>query len=495
MPFPFSHTVGVAFAAIALTACTSKKCPAGQVASGDQCVVANVTDASVDGAAPCADAGACGAKQGEAVTKVKLVSDSNETGALMAADGLGHIYVAGNLKLRDQTSIVQQYNNAGDITSRTSYRVPAVTRAGIAPTSLIAPDADSVFISGEYFDAVEVGHNALPIVKDKYDDEVADHFVARITSGGTVVWIKTFGTWLYRVNPFQTSALAVDDQNHLYIGATVSTDKFAYPGFSVLTAQPYGQTRTLMRVDSRTGEPGPDGWRQIWKEGFCYIDVKCGFTSLLSLHANTLLGSAVGYLGALGIPGGAIDRGIGGQDAALFSVAPQSGAAHWMKAISSSSDDLVFQLLKRSTGEIIALGSRGQDPWLAKVDPDSGVLVWERNFPSLQGHIHSGYVAADDSIYVTGTFRGFLDVGGGTTVHLENMFRDIFAMHLDGNDGHVLAYWTWGSVLNDHAQGIVPVHDSPGSFWVLAEIGGPTDFGSGLPIDVSGVALVMARVK
>lgn len=143
--------------------------------------------------------------------------------------------------------------------------------------------------------------------------------------------------------------------------------------------------------------------------------------------------------------------------------------------------------------ELVHADNSGTDGLILKFDPE-GNLLWAKSFAGqsdlscVDDSARSVFVDAQGDIYVTGTFAGTVDFGGGPqslpwSIGTEG--TDLFVLKLDGNGNHV-----WSSVFAGVTDSMLPcltsdsgdaiAGNTDGDIWVTGSFyGGSIDFGGG----------------
>jgi hypothetical protein len=122
-----------------------------------------------------------------------------------------------------------------------------------------------------------------------------------------------------------------------------------------------------------------------------------------------------------------------------------------------------------------ALTSAGDhDIFLAKYDAN-GSLLWSQRFGGTEGDAaHSVDTDGSGNVFVTGSFQGSADFGGGPLTSAGG--RDMFVAKYDPNGNHI---WSkrFGGV--NHANASSLSVDGSGNVFVVGGFAGTADFGGG----------------
>lgn len=125
-----------------------------------------------------------------------------------------------------------------------------------------------------------------------------------------------------------------------------------------------------------------------------------------------------------------------------------------------------------------ALASAGTtDIVIASFAPD-GTHRWSKRFGAALGDQGAGLTFAAGKVYVTGTFTGTVDFGGGPRTSADPTTEDIVVLVLDATDGGYVADHTYGGTGSDAGLDVVVDADGNITFGGFFDTG-TLDFGGG----------------
>ena len=134
-----------------------------------------------------------------------------------------------------------------------------------------------------------------------------------------------------------------------------------------------------------------------------------------------------------------------------------------------------------SEGNVVVFGTvvggqalNPRDVWFAKYDGVDGSLIWSRRFGD--GEIQNcwgGTVDAADNVYLTGSFWGTIDFGGGP-LSATGTNTDVFAARFDADGNHVWSS-SYGDASGQFGQTIRV--DAGGNMFLTGDFAGTIDFG------------------
>jgi hypothetical protein len=167
-----------------------------------------------------------------------------------------------------------------------------------------------------------------------------------------------------------------------------------------------------------------------------------------------------------------------------------NGVYQWSKRLGACGVDFAYDIIVDASGNVLVTGSvigtvnfgggptAGgylDDVFVAKYDPD-GSHLWSARFAN-PGNEYAYGVAVDVSgaTFLTGTFNGTADFGGGPFVTAGK--RDIFLAKYDAGGAHEWSH-RFGSTLEDWSRGVAV--DAAGSVYVVGTFRGSVDFGGGI---------------
>ena len=211
--------------------------------------------------------------------------------------------------------------------------------------------------------------------------------------------------------------------------------------------------------------------------------------------ANLLGGPVItgAMAGTVDFGGGAM-ASAGGNDVFVASL-DYTGAYVWAKRFGDTAAQTGVDVAADKQGATIVIGdfagkldfdgtvltSAGStDVFVAKLDGGGGV-VWARRFGNNVAQNGKG-IAVDDvgNVYVTGSFSGTIDFGGGALTSAGG--TDVFVAKLDKDGNHV-----WSRQFGDASaqSGKAVAVDKGGNVVVAGEVAGSIDFGGG-PLTSAG---------
>jgi len=345
----------------------------------------------------------------------------------------------------------------------------------------------SVYVTGQFRNMVDFdpGSGADNHTSNGFHDV----FLSKFDSSGTFAWARTWGGY----SSDSGCGVAVDGSGNVYVtGFFYGTVDFD-PGSGVDNHTGYTDV-FLSKFDpsgdfkwARTwGGSGNQEGRAVAVDGLGDVYVTGGFMDLVDFD-----------------PGSGLDKHVsnGGFDVFLSKL-DSIGAFQWARTWGGTGADEGNAVGVDGSGNVCVTGVFGQtvdfdpgsgadnhtsnggrDPFLSQFD-SSGTFLWARTWGGSDSDEGCG-VAVDVSgnVYVTGPFRGTVDLdpGSGVDNHTSNGDRDVFLSRFDSNGTFNWAR-TWGGSGIECGHGVAVY--SAGNVYVTGEFTSYTvDFDPGSGVD------------
>ncbi|MBX3129685.1 MAG: hypothetical protein KF718_23420, partial [Polyangiaceae bacterium] len=299
----------------------------------------------------------------------------------------------------------------------------------------------------------------------------SDVFVARLTADGSPEWLNTFGG---AGDDYLTAALAVDGSGQIYAGGMFKDAPLTF-GPHTLTPTDSSWDAFVVRF-SNAGTPtsafrlgGPDTQALRGRVALH------GGAPIFGGHFGTSVAVAGTTLTSKGSEDGLITR--------LY-----SSTSDWAFSYGDANKQLVWDL--HSNGSLIAftgdafgsftfgsstVTSAGESDVLLAVLDGTGAPVFAKRFGDGQSQVGRGVFVTSDSIYLTGEFRGVLNMDGKEVTSKGE--TDLFVSRHD-HAGHCQWLRSFGASLDDRGE---RVHVSAGgAVYVLGTFQDAVDFGGGM---------------
>ena len=298
-----------------------------------------------------------------------------------------------------------------------------------------------------------------------------DIFVLKLNSSGVFQWVKTYGN----TNGEQGEDIAVDSSGNVYItGGFRETIDFG--GGDVTSAG----NKNIFVLKLNTS--GVFQWVKTY--GGTLTDIGYGIAVDSSSNVH-ITGS---FRGTVDFGGGDITSAASSSDIFVLKL-NSSGVFQWVKTYGGTLNDFGYDIALDSSGNTYITGT-----FLGTVDfgggnitaavlidafviktSSSGVFQWVKTYGGSASEF--GYriaVDSSDNVYITGHFTGTLDFGGGNVTSVGN--EDIFVLKLNSSG---VFQWvkTYGDTSADFGYGIAV--DSSSNVYITGYFVGTVDFGGG----------------
>jgi outer membrane protein assembly factor BamB len=281
-----------------------------------------------------------------------------------------------------------------------------------------------------------------------------DAFIAKYTSAGELVWVRTMGTLVFETS----SALAVDAEGNVYAGITLIQETDVDPGEGEVLITPQGGVdAALLKLDT-------DGnllWANHVSPGLENEEIN---SIGLAPNGTVVIGAFIN-----GITSGIPERTMhaGAYDA--------EGLPLWSYDFDNQGQsNIISHIAFSEDGESVYLGGRFQaitdfdpsesgqstisplfaDPFIAKYALADGSLEWVKYIESLSTDDFCAGILERNGLTL---FLGSFDVsalivpGDFNTQVVSNGEADLFAVAYESGDGEYLGASTWGGSGNEIA--------------------------------------------
>ena len=341
-----------------------------------------------------------------------------------------------------------------------------------ASYSTAVDGSGNVIVAGAFWGTVDFGGGPLT------SSGSSDIFVAKYSPAGAHIWSKKFGDSLDDV----AHAVTVDvSGNVIVVGSFKGTINF---GGGPLTAYYSGfgaKTRDLF-----VAKYSPTG-AHLWSKSAGSFGDDIAYGAAVDAGGNVLVvGSFVGM-----VDFGGTTLASAADSADIFLVKYSStGQLVWAKGFGGDGIDTGYGVAVDAGGNIFLTGTftgpadfgggplagaGSGDIVLAKYSP-TGQHLWSKQFGNVGADV--GYAVAADSagnVVLTGYVQNTVDFGGGPTPSLGSL--DTFIAKYSADGAHL---WSrrFGGTNADEGFGIAT--DTSGNIFLVGTFQGTADFGSGL---------------
>lgn len=332
--------------------------------------------------------------------------------------------------------LLRAYSESGDDAWALPIRHVAKTNAdpsGLVRAVTAVGTSDDVIVGGEFYGQIVFGAEALSSVDEPaFEVPGGDLWLARISSGGHVLWGKALG------GPGLDRAISVACAGDLIVVAGKFHEQIDLG------------TGELVSVDGPGTMPGFAG--DVFVAGYALDGTNLWARSGGGLVSDTPAAIAidasgvtvVGSFGATASFGGTDLTSAGGGDALILRYTT-AGDLVWAKSLGTPAGDAALGVAHDDEGNIIVVGFvegpvdfgggarpyvGGHDAFVAKYDP-SGAHIWSNTFGG-PGRDHVTAVAVSgDRVIVAGSYEGAI----GTPELVSRGETDAFVVWLDYDDG------------------------------------------------------------
>jgi hypothetical protein len=300
-----------------------------------------------------------------------------------------------------------------------------------------------------------------------------DAVVAKLDLAGNHVWSKIWGDSHTQI----TRALSVDASGNVLAG--VDFGGAVDFGGGVITA--------VGGTDVAVIKLGPGG-NHLWSKGFG--DPQAQLVRGVGADAAGNVIVAGFFFGTVDFGGGPL-TGQGGGDLYLLKFT-SAGAPVWSKSFGDVAAQSTSALAVDASGNSVVVGqlagtvdfggtmvatAGGGDAFVAAFDP-AGVTRWAKAFGDAAAQSGNA-VAVDGSgnVVVGGSFKGTINLGGGTLTSTSATTNDAFLAKLDGLGNHL---WSvrFGDALDQSVDGVAV--DTKGNVLATGSFSGSFDCGTGV---------------
>jgi hypothetical protein len=295
-----------------------------------------------------------------------------------------------------------------------------------ATTSMAVDPLGNVFVTGYFYNTVDLGGGALESAGAE------DIFIAKYDANGAHLWSQRLGG----AGGDYPSALTVSDFGLVLIAGTFEAttnlgggDLVSVGSYDIFVAS-YDASTGGHNWSKRFGGTGGDEARGLAVDASGNVLVTGNFNGTASFGGGALV-SAGGYDVVL----------------AKYNVI---GAHQWSQRFGGVNDDQGWSAACDISGSVLMVGTFGDtvdfggggltsagfdDIFMAKYT-DAGVHQWSQSFGGLSfDRARSVVVDASGSAFVTGSFIGTVDFGGGDLV--TDGSQDMFVAKYAANGGHL----------------------------------------------------------
>ena len=271
----------------------------------------------------------------------------------------------------------------------------------------VATDASgNVFMTGHFFGTVGFGGGALVSAGS------FDIVVAKYSPTGTHLWSQRFGS----TSSERGNSVATDASGNVFVtGAFDETVNFG--GGSLVSA---GFWDIFVAKYDATGT-------HLWSQRFGSTDDDVGNSVVTDASGNVFMTGE--FIGEVDFGGGVLVS-AGARDIVVARYSP-TGTPLWSQRFGSTSDDVGISVATDASGNVIMTGSFEEtvnfgggalvsagsaDIVVAKYSP-TGPHLWSQSFGGTSNE--QGFSVATDAsgnVFMTGSFEGTVDFGGGALV-------------------------------------------------------------------------------
>ena len=332
-------------------------------------------------------------------------------------------------------------------------------------TSLIPDDKGDIVVCGYFEGTMDTGAGELT-------SEASDMVLVKLDSAGNQVWTRLLG------GPENQYGQVVSDGE----GGLILTGQMEGSmdlGAGTLTSEG-AEDAFIARFDAdgkllwnkRFGGPGHQSAGQARLDAKGDIVVIGRFEETIDLGGGPLTsaGNIDGYVAKFDLQGNHL----------------------WSKSFGDGSQQVLGSMDVDSAGNILLTGmfvgamdfgggpittAGGFDVFVAKLDPDGG-HVWSQRYGDSQIQTAAAVVVGpSDNVFVTGTFQGVIDFGGGQMLADPGLLGDMFVVELDAAGKHVQSHGVGGDAQRIPYAMALDEDGSPvvtGQFTGTLDVGGAT---------------------
>jgi len=342
-------------------------------------------------------------------------------------------------------------------------------------------EADSlgnVYMTGTFYSSIDLG--AGPIMATSLDG-----FLAKFDPAGNLLWSKHFAS--------STSAkprpLAIDTAGNVVVAGSFE-DSVDFGGGPLVATN---GDAFVAKYDS--------SGKHLWSKKFGGTNFQ-GVSNLTIDAQNNIIMSGE-FTGTLDLGGGTMTATNFDFFVAKFDT---NGTHVWSKYLDhvDPGQPQVMGIAADSTGNVVFSGyfygtmnfgggpltsASSYDVFVVKVDP-AGQHVWSKRYGGPLGQNPSG-LGFDNAgnLFIAGSFKGTIDLGGGTLTSAGN--DDFWLAKLDPAGNHL---WSkrYGDSQQQYSSGLAVT--KTGELALSVALGGTVDFGGGPITSAGGIDFAVARL-
>ncbi len=365
---------------------------------------------------------------GNFVWAKSIGGSGDDMGLSLAVDGTGNVYVTGvyigTVDFDPSASVVNlggsglhnsfiaKFSSSGSL-----VWADALTGSDAYSASLALDASSNVYVTGYFQLTVDFDPSAS--TANLNSAGLFDMFLVKYTSGGVLVWAKSFGGTDYELS----NSITVDASDNIYITG--------YFGSTTIDFDPSAAVANLTKIGNT------DMFIAKYDGAGSYIWAKNMGSATGSANARSIKTDASNNVYVSGIISGTVDLDPSASTAnltsasstdAFFGKYSSSGAYIWAKNVAGSGPDECFSVTVDAASNVyitgyiggqadfdpsaatVTLYSSGFDIYMAKYDV-SGNYVWAKNFGS-SANSNNGYAVTIDpsgNLLLAGTFTGTID--------------------------------------------------------------------------------------
>jgi hypothetical protein len=396
----------------------------------------------------------------------------SDTGAGVAVDSSGNTYVTGQFQgtvdfdpgpgVDEHTAVLYADAFLSKFDSNGDFQW-ALTWSANGGAGVAVDGSSNIYVAGTFIDTVDFDPG--PGTDNHSSHGHSDFFLSKFDSDGDFQWALTWGG----PDVEYQHGIAVDDSDNVYFaGGFCSTVDFdPGPGTDNQSAGGW-RAFCLSKFDSN----GDYQWARTWGGGFSYHNSAVGATADNSGNAY-VVGHFYGNVDFDPGPGTDYHSPNGEYDACL-SKFDSNGDFQWALTWGGSECESANGVAAYDPDNIYVTGgfkgtvdldpgagieehssNGGTDAFVSKFDA-SGDFQWALTWGG-SDHDYAGNIAAydPDNIYITGGFRGTVDLdpGPGVDDHTSNGEYDASLSKFDSSGDYQWAL-TWGGLFDDPVYGI-----------------------------------------
>jgi len=346
--------------------------------------------------------------------------------------------------------------------------------------SIAVDSSGNIYITGYFYETVDFGGGNVTSAGS------ADIFVLKLNSSGTFQWVNTYGGTSFDFG----RGIAVDSSGNIYItGYFYETVDF---GAGNVTSAGGSDIFVLKLNSSATFQ---------WVSTFGSTSIDVGEDITVDSSGNSYI---TGYFE------GTVDFGAGNVTSAgsadIFVLKlNSSGTFQWVNTYGGSAFDVGMDITVDSSGNSYITGyfegtvdfgggsvtsAGAADIFILKLN-SSGTFQWVNIFGGTSTDVGQGIaVDSSDNSYITGSFLGTVDFGGGNVTSAGS--DDIFVLKLNSS-GTFQWVSTFGGTSIDIGEDITV--DSSGNSYITGWFRETVDFGGGNVTSAGGGDILVLKLN